>query len=222
MKIAYITAQVAGTDCLDNENFIIPEIIEIFKSEDEILLLPMGRGNQINLNGEVDPEVVLKNTLAVPFISRGVLLMGIILFLRNPLRSIKLIWRIITQSGGFKMVFKNLSLFFSGLTLSEVVNRNNVDHIHAADAAISSTCAYIAASISGISWSFTANGSRIEKNNIFRQKCKSAKFVRITDEAGYIAAVNIAGDIINEKCKLLEYNKTDSAQMVNRLLELMK
>lgn len=227
MKVAYIIAQeTPDSDYLNKENFIIPEIIEIFNSENEIFLVPIGNGEPIHFDDAIDPKIVSKNTLALPFFSKGILLMGILLFLRNPIHSLKLVWKINIHSGSFKMLFKNLSVLLNGLTLSEVANRNKIDHIHATDAGIASTSAYIAASICGISWSFMGNGSQIEKNNMFKQKCKSAKFVRVTDEAGYKAAINIVGDSdgvsAKEKCKLIEYNKTNTSEIVSRLLELMK
>lgn len=225
MKVAYIIDQeTADSGYLEKEKFLIPEIIEIFNRENEILLLPIGKGKPLDFGDGIDPKIVSKNTLALPFMSRGVLLMGIILFFRNPIRSLKLVWKICTKSGSFRVLLENFSVFLNGLTLSEVVGRNKVDHLHAADASLASTSAYIAASICGVSLSFTGNGSEIAKNNIFKQKCKVAKFVRITDEAGYRAAINIVGDSYNaeEKCKLMEYNKMDTTEMVNRLLELMK
>lgn len=195
MKVAYITAQ---TPYGKREQFILPEIIEFVNTGNEVLVLPLRPEKEL-FDGE-EPKTVSEYTLPIPLYSGGVFLMGATLFLQSPIKSLKLIGRILTKSGNPKKVIKNLSVFGKGLTLSEVVKRRKVDHIHAHWAGTTSTVAYIASYFSEIPWSFTCHRWDIAENNMLEEKVKSAKFVRAINDNGYNEIMDLVGEEAREKC----------------------
>jgi colanic acid/amylovoran biosynthesis glycosyltransferase len=195
MKTAYITVQ---TPYGSREQFILPEIIEFVNSGNEVVVLPL-RPDKKLFEGQ-EPSTVSKYTLAIPLHSPGVVILGISIFLRRPFRSMGLLSTIVSNSGSLKKVFKNLAVLAKGLTLSEVVKRREVEHIHAHWASTSATAAYIASYMSGIPWSFTCHRWDIAENNMLKEKVRSAKFVRVINDNGYNEVINIAGDEIKDKC----------------------
>lgn len=198
MKVAFITAQ---TPYGKKEHFILPEIIEFVNYGNEALVLPLRPDSEI-FEGE-EPQIVSQYTIPIPLYSKGVILLSFVLFLKSPIKSLRLIGKIILKSGNPKKVMKNLLIFGKGLVLGEVVRRHKIEHIHAHWAGTTSTAAYIAAYFSNIPWSLTCHRWDIAENNMLKEKVRNAKFVRIINDNGYDEVNKITnGQSVNKCYKL--------------------
>jgi glycosyltransferase involved in cell wall biosynthesis len=195
MNIAYITAQ---TPYGNGEQFIPPEIIEVADKGNKVLVIPARPFK--NLGKGEEAKIISEYTKYVPIINFSVFFCGLFIFLKNPMKTLKIIYKILGSSGSIKKAFRNLFMLNKGLVTSEILKKNNIQHIHAHWASTSATCAYIASYISGIPWSFTCHRWDITDNNMLKEKARTTKFIRIIDEPGYNEVINLIGIKYKSKC----------------------
>jgi colanic acid/amylovoran biosynthesis glycosyltransferase len=178
MKIAYVTAALPYGK---QESFILPEIMELLRMGNEVVVCPVRPEDHIF---HQSAESLVANTLYAPLLSAKVLKEFVIYCCRKPLRFLRVISRIIAKSRNFKIFAKNLVVVPKGFYAASLFAKHHIEHIHAHWASTPSTVAYIAASITGIPWSFTAHRWDIPEDNLLRAKADSACFVRAIDDGG--------------------------------------
>lgn len=86
--------------------------------------------------------------------------------------------RIVFRSYGPAVLTKNLAAFPKALWIAGLAIRVDADHIHAHWAGPPSTVAMVAGLVSAKPWSFTAHFADIAADNLLREKCVRASFVR--------------------------------------------
>jgi colanic acid/amylovoran biosynthesis glycosyltransferase len=79
---------------------------------------------------------------------------------------------------------KNLAILPRALAVSQLVERERVDHVHAYWLSTPATVAFVASQMTGVPWSSSAHRWDIYENNLVRQKARSARFVRAISERG--------------------------------------
>lgn len=198
MRIVYITAQ---TPYGRGEQFILPEIIEIKNKGHELIVIPVRPEREIASGKE--PEEVANYTIPIPLVDIRTLLKSMFIFIKHPLKVIKVIFKIVMCSGSPKKIIKNLIVLPKGLVIGQVLKGKRIDHIHAHWASTSSTLAYIISELTGIPWSFTAHRWDITENNMLKEKARSAKFIRVISKNGYKEMLLYIGEEYKDKCYVM-------------------
>jgi colanic acid/amylovoran biosynthesis glycosyltransferase len=159
-----------------NDTFFGPEVRELVRQGVDLLAIP------------VRPRGDLTTADAAP------------ITLRKPLLDLEIAWAVITETlrspGAVAsalallrrqpnppVLLRNLVSFPKALWVAKLARRWRADHIHAHWAGPPSTVALIASRVSGVPWSFTAHFADIAANNLLREKCGSALFVRFISRA---------------------------------------
>lgn len=195
MKICYIPSQVPYGN---GEQFILPEINELILNGNEVVIIPVKPEKQIGKG--MEPQKASKYTIRIPMLNVSVLLKGIFSFIKYPKISFGIIFKILMNSGSFRKVVKNLSVYPKGIVTGELVAKLGVEHIHCHWASTPSTVGYIASKVSGISWSFTAHRWDIAENNMLKEKARTVKFIRVIDQPGYNEMISFIEDRNKNKC----------------------
>lgn len=178
MKIAYITVKLPYGR---QESFIIPEIQEMIRQGEEVIILPFRPDDEIF---HKDAEALRAITRRVGLCSLTVLLQTILQLFRNPFNSLRIVSVILFNSRNITIALKNISAIPKGLYAARLFKQEKVQHIHAHWASTPSTVAYVASYLSNIPWSFTAHRWDIAENNILARKVTSASFARVISEKG--------------------------------------
>lgn len=196
MKIVYITAQ---TPWGRGEVFILEEMLEAKNQGIDLMIIPRNPPKEIfheNAKG------LLNNALWLPLISLKI----IYVFLYSLLIKITL-WKILKiifrESRNRSIFLKNLVVFPKAVFIAKIIEKAEIQHIHAHWGSTTATMAFIVSQITGIPWSFTLHRWDIAENNILKEKLKSAKFTRIISEHGKNELLGIIGKNYEDKIKVL-------------------
>jgi colanic acid/amylovoran biosynthesis glycosyltransferase len=152
----------------------------------------LGKGAEI--------ELISKNTIYIPMLNFYIIFKGIFLFIKNPIKVLNIIIKIIKYSGSLNKIIKNFAMLGKGLIIAELITKNKIEHIHAHWASTSATCAYIASYITGVAWSFTCHRWDIADNNMLNEKAKTCKFIRTIDNQGYDEVIQLIDKDLKYKC----------------------
>ena len=159
-----------------NDTFFGPEARELVRQGTHLLVVPVRpRGDQTTENGGW-------TTIRKPLVDAGILASAAAELARSP-RRVLAAFVLLARSPRPSVLLRNLSAFPKALWCARLARRHHIDHIHAHWAGPPSTVAMIAAELSGVPWSLTAHFADIEANNLFREKCRSAHFVRFIANA---------------------------------------
>ncbi len=190
MKICYITAQ---TPWGKGETFILEEMLEIKNQGTDLLIIPRNPPKEIF---HKEANKLLENAIWLPLINWGM----IIGFLKTLLTK-SILWKtlgvIIIKSRSPWIFIKNLTVLPKGVFIAKIIQKENINHIHAHWGSTTATMAYIISQITNVSWSLTLHRWDIKENNILEEKVKSAKFLRCISKHG----VGEVHDIFGEKDK---------------------
>lgn len=198
MVIAYITVKLPYGP---QEAFVIPEVKEIQRRGHKVIMMPLRPDKEIFHR---DAEILRENTYRADLISSKVIFCFLKECLRRPVAGLKAITAVISHSTSLKTTFKNITIVPKAFYTSCILRKEKVDHIHAHWASTPSTVAYIASSLAGIPWSFTAHRWDIAENNILETKAASAAFVRTIDENGRKKMIDtVRNKVLSEKIHVL-------------------
>ncbi|HUO29939.1 MAG TPA: glycosyltransferase [Bryobacteraceae bacterium] len=175
MKIIYVTARLPyGAD----EAFIIPEIRQLQESGHEVLIVPRSCGGPL-VHGRELVKYASIETLASRRVCRTAA--GVLLKARG--RALAALWPL-NASRSLSIALKNVAVIPKALWLADVAAVWKADHIHCHWAGTTATMAWLASTLSGIPWSFTAHRWDIVENNLLAQKARSATLARFISEDG--------------------------------------
>lgn len=159
-----------------NDTFFAPEVRELVRQGVDVLAVPMRPRGPLTtpdagplavrkplLDGEIARHVAAELVRAPRELAAAVLLL-----LRSPAPGVLL---------------RNLAALPKAIWLARRARAWEADHIHAHWAGPPSTAAMIASRLSGVPWSFTAHATEIYADNLLREKCRSARFVRFVAHA---------------------------------------
>lgn len=161
-----------------DETFILREIVELERHGQPVLVVPILRGDTRVVHEEAKPWV--KRALYTPFLSPAILRSNLAVFLRDPLRYLRLLFGLIAATLiRPSTLMRTLALFPKSVHLSVVLTKRGIKHVHAHFASHATTAAYIIASLSDITYSFTVHGPDVFVHRVLlREKIAKAKFIR--------------------------------------------
>lgn len=187
LRLLYITASMPFGP---HESFFIPEVKELINQGCEVRIVPRSPSGEV-VNRHADGLKELSARL--PLLSCEVLAAAASEVLRHPLRSIGAL-ALLFHSRSIGVMVKNLAVFPKGLLIARLARKWRANHIYAQWASTNATMAMVAAKVARIPWSFTAHRWDIADNNLLKEKCKTANFVRVICEEGRQEIVNIIRD----------------------------
>lgn len=177
MKLLYVTSTLPYGR---QEAFIIPEIAELLRTGHDVTVVPMKpRGAVVH----DDALPLLPRTLSASVLSAGIVAGAVAEAVSFPGRTAKAC-RLLLHSRSPRILLKNTAVFTKGVWLGRQARLADVEHIHAHWASGPSTMAFVAATVSGIPWSFTAHRWDIRENNLLKTKVGAACFVRAISAKG--------------------------------------
>jgi glycosyltransferase involved in cell wall biosynthesis len=188
-KIAYITA---ATPFGLQETFVLNEMLALREFGADILIIPRGKANDKLFHLKAGP--LFDHTIGLPLLNAAILTVSLKYILRSPGTCLRVISRIAFGARNIKTAFKNLAILPKALYFAEMLASKSVSHIHAHWASTTATMAYIISRLTGIPWSLTAHRWDIAENNILKEKCRTASFVRVISEAGRSEIIHIVND----------------------------
>lgn len=186
-KIAYITAKIPyGTQ----ETFVLTEILALKQSGTDVLIIPRDKGKNIF---HKEAMSLIEDTLNIPWFNIKIFLTLLKFIFTRPKDLFNIFYIAILKTKNLKISLKNLIILPKSLYLSNAL-KGKVSHIHAHWASTTATVAYIVSRVTGIPWSFTAHRWDISENNLLKEKCKSASFVRAICNEGRDEILDIIRD----------------------------
>ena len=174
IKIAYLTASFPYGN---GESFILPEILFLLQKQNNIIIFPLLKRGNYNLN-EIGIRLILKSGklffVPTPF--------SFFLFIKN----LPFIIRVLVESykSSFIHLLKNILIIPKSIYIARQISKNKIDHLHVHWGATTATCGMLAAHFSKIKWSFTCHRWDIYENNILRFKSYDAFFTRFISKKG--------------------------------------
>jgi colanic acid/amylovoran biosynthesis glycosyltransferase len=179
LHIIYVTAR---TPWGKGEDFVLSEILELRAQGHRVTVCPTRPGRDLWVGNE--PADVAMDAIYLPWLGARTLLYALYAVALQPLRTVRVILRLLLSSRSLIIALKNLSVIPKGLALAWSLRLARPDHIHAHWASTSSSAAMIAAETVGVPWSFTAHRGDIREDNCLRTKVLSAAFVRVISDKG--------------------------------------
>lgn len=187
-KIAYITV---NSPFGPQETFILSELLELRRSGVDLLILPRDRAKKLF---HEQAKVLLDDTAATPRLSFTALWEFLKFGMLRPRSCMRLLSGVVLKSRNLMIALKNLAVLPKAVYLAAQLPKDSVSHIHAHWASTTATMAYVMSGIMNIPWSFTAHRWDIAENNLLREKCRSASFVRVISEKGRRELIDIVQD----------------------------
>lgn len=160
------------------ETYLTTELRELAPYFERVAVAPL-RSPAPPAGLQVPPGV---EVLAWPLFGAEVLSRAIRVLFARPRRTLVTIVKILASRDPGKA--KNLTVVVKAMALAHWTIEHRFEHIHAYWISAPATMAFIAAEISGASWSSTAHRWDIYERNAFDLKQRSAKFVRTISERG--------------------------------------
>ncbi len=174
MNIVYLTSL---TPYGKGESFVLNEIDALHAMGHRITIIPI----QPETNLEVSGYTVYRCS------AHGLrcYISAVQTLVKNPVRSLKACWNMLSKAGSLTKACKNLYFFPKALAVARYLSKDGtVDFIHSHWLATVSTVGYIASAITGISWGMTGHRWDIYENNAIRKKIETACFLRTIDQRG--------------------------------------
>lgn len=161
-----------------DETFILREITELERQGQPVLVVPLLHGDERVVHEEAKPWV--KRALYTPFLSAAIVRSNLQAFLRGPLAYLRLLFHLIAQTLiRPSTLIRTLALFPKSVHLAMTLPKLGIRHVHAHFASHASTAAYVIASLSDITYSFTVHGPDVFVHRVLlREKIAKAKFIR--------------------------------------------
>lgn len=188
MRILYLTSSLPYQG--SQEDFFLPEILEIIRAGHELLLVPRSTAGMGALK-EI-PKALRERSHACPLVSADVIFTMLCEILASPRRSLGILAHLL-RSRSLRLLLHNLAVFPKALWTARLSRAWRAQHIHAQWATTPSTIAMIASRLTGIPWSLTTHRGDIVDNNLLAQKLISASAARFISESGIRLAESILG-----------------------------
>lgn len=160
------------------ETYLLREINELERQGQPVVLIPLLLEHGKVIHEEAEPW--LRRALYFPLFSAAIARANIVRFLRHPLQYMRLLLRLILGTlVRPSTLLRTLALFPKSVYLAAVLPRMGLRHIHAHFATHATTMAYVIASLSDMTFSFTVHGPDVFVHRLLlEEKLGKAKFVR--------------------------------------------
>ena len=164
------------------ETFILREVTELERQGQSIRLVPMLEEAPPVLHEAARPWIA--RALYTWYVSPAILAANLRTFVRNPLRYLALLVRLIAGTLLSPSIFvRTIAVFPKSVFIARELEREGVRHIHAHFATHPTTMALIAAKLSRMTFSFTVHAHDIQlDHSLLRWKLRETRFVRSISE----------------------------------------
>jgi glycosyltransferase involved in cell wall biosynthesis len=179
-----------------NDTFFGPEVRELVRQGVEVLVVPMRPRGRLT-TADAEPFAVHK-----PLLDRDIAQAAIAELVGRP-REVASLCGLLFRSPSPRVLSRNLAALPKAIWLGRLARRRRADHIHAHWAGPPSTAAMLASRLSGVPWSFTAHATEIQADNLLREKCRSATFVRFVARAMMERARRVAPGVDESRWELV-------------------
>jgi colanic acid/amylovoran biosynthesis glycosyltransferase len=179
-----------------NDTFFGPEVRELVRQGVEVLVVPMRPRGPLT-TADAGPLALRK-----PLLDMEIGRQSLAELVRAP-RETAAIVGLLLRSPAPGVLLRNLAALPKAIWLARVARDWGADHIHGHWAGPPSTAAMIASRLSGVPWSFTAHATEIHADNLLREKCRSASFVRFVARAMMERARRVAPGLDESRWALL-------------------
>ncbi len=182
-----------------SETFILREMDEVENQGGEIALYPLICQEQDVIHKAAKKWIPRR--ICIPFYSLSTLRGAFRVFLRKPLKVLRLlaeiiIWNLPSPS----FLFRSLLLFPKSLAAASRIKEDGLDHIHVHYASHSALMAYIISRLENISYSITIHSHDVYDNHVMlKQKLGRAKFLITISDFNVEYLENLLGEQIREK-----------------------
>ena len=169
---------------LVTETFILREIEELERQGQPVRLVPLMRETPAVIHREA--QAWLPRALFTPFLSRAILQANARALARQPYRYLLLLARVLLGSlRSWNVLIRTAALFPKCVYLAERLEREGIRHVHAHYATHPATAAYIIASLTPITFSFTVHAHDLFvswRRALLGAKARRACFIRVISE----------------------------------------
>lgn len=164
------------------ETFILREFVEMELQGQPVRLVPMIKETPPVIHDAAKPWT--GRALYTKFLSPGILIANLQALLRNPIKYLGLLARLIAGTiAKPKVLAATLALFPKSVFLAKQLKREGVRHLHVHWASHPATLALIVSKFSNITYSITAHAHDIQVfRNLLDWKIAEARFVRTCTE----------------------------------------
>jgi glycosyltransferase involved in cell wall biosynthesis len=163
------------------EEFLTEELMETLAQGLQSVIFPRS-ASAVLVNS--DASALVGRSIRTPLINwRGVAAL-VRKSITRPLKMIEIVAAILRDSQNFSNIVKNLVVLPKAAELSVLIDGMPGIHLHAYWASTAATITFVAAELSGVSWSFSCHRGDIKLNNMLEVKVKRAAFVRTISEYG--------------------------------------
>lgn len=161
-----------------DDTFILREIDELERNGQPVVVVPLVQNHARIVHEEA--KRWMSRALFLPLLSLPILASNVATFLRAPLTYLKLL---ITLIGGTmwrpSTLLRTVALFPKSVHLARVLTNMGVKHVHSHYASHATTMAYIIATLSDITYSFTVHGPDVFVHRLLlAEKIRKASFIR--------------------------------------------
>lgn len=173
LKVAYVMSRFPKI----TETFILYEILAVMEQGVQVELFPLMREKTQVMHPEAVPLVATAHF--TKHISLGVISSNVRALFSKPKVYVRTLTTALHATWGSRRYFVGvLSFFAKSVHMGRVMQANKVTHIHAHFASFPAATAYIIHHMTGLSYSFTAHGSDLHRDQHFLcEKVQDAKFV---------------------------------------------
>ena len=160
------------------DTFVLREINELERQGQPVVVVPALEGDRHVIHEEAKPWI--DRALFTPLFSWEILRSNIAVLLRQPANYLRLLLQLALGTVIRPSTFlRTLALFPKSVHLSVILPERGVHHLHAHFATHATTMAYIIASLTDLTYSFTVHGPDVFVHRLLlREKIRKAKFVR--------------------------------------------
>lgn len=199
MKIAYIMSRFP----LLSETFILREMIEVEKLTHTIELFPLMCEEHPVIHEKAKEWITRAH--CIPFLSGGILLENLGVFLKKPFLYVSLIFQIIWGNrSSLDFLLKGLSLFPKAIYTAKQMEKLGIEHIHAHYASHPALMAWVIKKIANISYSITIHSHDIyDCHAMLGPKLKEASFLAPISHYNIRYLNQLLGSWIVEKCHVV-------------------
>lgn len=173
LKIAYMMSRFPKI----TETFVLFEMREIERQGHQVEVYPLQRERTSVIHAEAEPYV--KRAFFTPWISVKIVQAHLHFLLRTPAIYFKTLFGVLKANWGSKRYFMGAVLFFPKIVyLARLMQKRNVDHLHAHFASHPAMAAWVIHQLTAIPYSFTAHGSDLHRDqHMLQEKVADAKAV---------------------------------------------
>ncbi len=198
-KVAYMMSRFPKL----TETFILYEILAVMDQGLQVELYPLQREHTTTMHPEARPLV--SDAHFQPLFSWSVLLAQLSFLRKKPRIYLKTLWDMLRANWGSLRYFAGALVFFpKTVRFAQMMDRDEITHIHAHFASHPAAAAFVIHRLTGIPYSFTAHGSDLHRDrHMLCEKTAEAAFVVTISHFNKQIFVDVCGESAHHKVQVI-------------------